>query len=50
MKLIILGASTRTSGYLDGPADQAKFNQPINIYMDDEGDKAKLKFYIKLCI
>jgi len=31
-------AGTGTSGYLDGPAEEAKFNQPINIYMDGEGD------------
>ncbi|NQV02577.1 MAG: hypothetical protein HQ542_08030 [Bacteroidia bacterium] len=31
-------AGTGTAGYLDGPADEAKFNQPINICLDDEGN------------
>ena len=31
-------AGTGTSGYLDGPAAEAKFNQPINICFDEEGN------------
>ncbi|OQX74092.1 MAG: hypothetical protein B6D61_11905 [Bacteroidetes bacterium 4484_249] len=31
-------AGTGTAGYLDGPADEAKFNQPINICFDDSGN------------
>ncbi len=31
-------AGTGTAGYLDGPADEAKFNQPINICLDDDGN------------
>ncbi|MCK5765389.1 MAG: T9SS type A sorting domain-containing protein [Bacteroidales bacterium] len=30
-------AGTGTAGYLDGPADEAKFNQPINIVLDEDG-------------
>lgn len=31
-------AGTGTAGYLDGPADEAKFNQPLNICFDPEGN------------
>ncbi|MEZ5194965.1 MAG: hypothetical protein R2764_00780 [Bacteroidales bacterium] len=31
-------AGTGTAGYLDGPADEARFNQPINICMDGDGN------------
>ena len=31
-------AGTGTVGYLDGEASEAKFNQPINICLDDEGN------------
>jgi hypothetical protein len=31
-------AGTGTAGYLDGPALDAKFNQPINICLDEEGN------------
>lgn len=31
-------AGTGSAGYLDGPADEAKFNQPINICFDPEGN------------
>ncbi len=31
-------AGTGTAGYLDGPATEAKFNQPINICLDEEGN------------
>ncbi len=31
-------AGTGTAGYLDGSADEAKFNQPINICFDDDGN------------
>jgi len=31
-------AGTGSSGYLDGPADEARFNQPINVFMDDDGN------------
>ncbi len=31
-------AGTGSAGYLDGPADEAKFNQPINICLDDAGN------------
>lgn len=31
-------AGTGTAGYLDGPASEAKFNQPINICLDEEGN------------
>lgn len=31
-------AGTGVAGYLDGPADEAKFNQPINICMDVDGN------------
>jgi len=31
-------AGTGTAGYLDGPAADAKFNQPINICLDDNGN------------
>jgi len=31
-------AGTGSAGYLDGPADEARFNQPINICLDDEGN------------
>ena len=31
-------AGTGTAGYLDGPADEAEFNQPFNICLDDEGN------------
>ena len=31
-------AGTGSAGYLDGPADEARFNQPINICMDNEGN------------
>jgi hypothetical protein len=31
-------AGTGTAGYLDGLASEAKFNQPINICLDDEGN------------
>ncbi len=31
-------AGTGSAGYLDGPADQAKFRQPINICLDVEGN------------
>lgn len=31
-------AGTGTGGYLDGPASEAKFNQPINICLDNAGN------------
>ncbi|MEZ5082287.1 MAG: T9SS type A sorting domain-containing protein [Bacteroidales bacterium] len=31
-------AGTGIAGYLDGPADEARFNQPLNICFDDEGN------------
>ena len=31
-------AGTGSAGYLDGPADEARFNQPINICLDEEGN------------
>jgi hypothetical protein len=31
-------AGTGTAGYLDGPASAAKFNQPINICLDEAGN------------
>ncbi|MCF8368644.1 MAG: T9SS type A sorting domain-containing protein [Bacteroidales bacterium] len=31
-------AGTGTAGYLDGPADEARFNQPINICLDEDGN------------
>ena len=31
-------AGNGTAGYLDGPASEAKFNQPINICLDDSGN------------
>lgn len=36
--LVSTYAGTGTAGYLDGPASEAKFNQPINICMDDAGN------------
>ena len=31
-------AGTGVAGYLDGPADEARFNQPLNICFDPEGN------------
>lgn len=31
-------AGIGTPGYLDGPATEAKFNQPFNIYLDNDGN------------
>ena len=31
-------AGTGTAGYLDGPANEATFNQPINLCFDDDGN------------